>query len=132
MADKLTITVDTADLLAALARLGARAERHVHAAAKVTAEKIREEARGRVRRATGRTANAIVTEEAEGPLGGWRVYVEPMPPRAANLPQWIEFGTKKMQARPFLFSSARLEAGAHLRRVSEALDAAIEEQGLGE
>ena len=82
--------------------------------------------------AAAENGKQFVVLDRPNPLGGWRVYVEPMPPRPANLPQWIEFGTKKMQARPFLFSSARLEEGAHVRRISEALTVAIEEQGLGE
>ena len=131
MADRLTISVDVRALLAALDQLGPAAERHVHRAARITAEQIRDEASGRVRRATGKTAGAITIEEAPPPLGGYRVFVGAVLGRAANLPQWIEFGTRRMEARPFLFSSARLEEGAHLRRISEAMTKAIAETGLG-
>lgn len=131
MADNLTITVDTHALLEALIRLGPAAEQYVHAAARVTAERIQVEARGRVRRATGRTAAAITLDEAGAPLHGWRVFVAPMPPRAANLPIWIEFGTKFMSSRPFLFSSATLEEGRHQVRIAEAVQHAIDEVGLG-
>jgi len=37
-----------------------------------------------------------------------------------------------MTAKPFLFVSARLEEGAHDRRAREAVQAAIDEKGLGE
>lgn len=130
MADNLTVTVDTRALLDALARLGPAAERHVHAAARVTGERIQVEARGRVRRATGQTAEAITLEEAGSPLNGWRVFVAPTS-HPANLPIWIEFSTKYMEARPFLFSSARLEEGPHRERIAEALQDAIDGVGLG-
>jgi HK97 gp10 family phage protein len=132
MAGELRIDVDVSALLAAFDRLGPVAERACHAAARATAERVREEARARVRRATGQTASAITVDEAEPPLGGWRVYVDRMGSRPANLPIWIEFGTSKMPAQPFLFNSAQLEEGAHLRRIAEAIEDAIGEVGLGE
>ena len=39
---------------------------------------------------------------------------------------------KFMTAQPFLFASARLEEGAHDRRAREAVQAAIDETGLGD
>lgn len=129
--DRLTIDVDATALVAALDRLGAVAERYVKAAAEVTAQRIAEGARGRVRRATGQTAAAITVSEAPGPLGGYRVFVGSMQGRAANLPQWLEFGTRKLSAQPFMFNSARLEEGAHERRIRQAIERAIAEQGFG-
>lgn len=137
MSQLLTISVDTISLLAAIDRLGDhQAEARVKAAAKVTADRIQTEARARVRRATGATATAITVQEAPGPLGGYRVFVGPTRDahgfsRPDNLPLWLEFGTRYMGAQPFLFNSARLEEGPHLRRVAEALQDAIDDVGLG-
>lgn len=127
MSDHLTIDVDTSSLLAALDRLGVVAEKHIREAALETAGRVASEARARVARATGVTAGAITIDE-EKTRPGFRVFVAPTQ-RAANLPIWLEFGTKRMTARPFLFSSARLEEGAHERRVAAALQDAIDEVG---
>lgn len=131
MAKFFTVDADASALLAALDQLGAVAERHVKNAAAVTAGRIQQEARARVRRATGQTAAAITVDEAPAPLGGYRVYVGQMGQRPTELPLWLEFGTVKMTAQPFLLSSARLEAGAHERRIAEAIQDAIDEVGLG-
>lgn len=126
----LTVDVDASALLAALDRLGVEAERICQEASKVTANKIVNEAKKRVARATGETQRAIVSEQAPGPLGGYRVFVGTTS-HPANLPQWLEWGTKHMSARPFLFSSARLEEGPHRQRIAAAVQDAIDAQGLG-
>lgn len=142
MADPLlTVDVDDADLLAALGQLGDRADLICHEEAIETGEIIVREARARVRVATGTMRDAITMEVADGPLRGVRVFVAPMADpagrwggglRPANLPLWHEDGTKKMEAQPFLLISGRLEEGAHLRRVAEAIQQAIDEQGLSD
>ena len=126
MAPLLTIDVDTRALLTALDTLGAVVERHVKAAAKVTAENIAREARARVARRTGKTASGIGIDVARHDTG-WVVFAENenMP----GLPGWLEFGTRRMIARPFFFASARLEEGPHDRRMREAIQAAIDEGG---
>ena len=148
MAPLLTIEIDTAAVLAALDRLGAVAEQHVKAAAKVTADNIVREARGRARRRTGETASHIVAEESHDQRG-YIVWVRPdvrishhTMTRSGRghtqkvtfnaLGGWLEFGTETMTPKPFLFVSARLEESAHLRRVAEAVQAAIDETGLGQ
>lgn len=139
MADGLTATVDAAALLAALDRVPASVARRVKAAAKVTAERIKTEAAARRRRATtgpGETARRLTVEETDT---GYLVYVQD--PRVLrdgrllsmpNLPIWLEYGTKKMYPRPFLLPAAAIEEGPHLRRIAEAVQAAIDETGLGE
>ncbi len=129
--DTLTIDVDTRALFDALDALGDAAEELVHEAARATAHRVAESARGRVRRATGQMAAAITVDEAPKPLGGFRVYVGSMQGRADNMAQWHEFGTRYMSAQPFMFNSARLEEGAHVQRVREALARAGREQGFG-
>ena len=126
MADKITIDIDARELLRALDQLGAEAERHVLDAARVTGKRIAAEAKARVARATGETLRAITVEEKDGAV---QVFVGRTSHPAA-LPAWLEFGTQKMGARPFLFASARLEEGSHLRRVREALQGAIRELGF--
>jgi hypothetical protein len=49
----------------------------------------------------------------------------------ANLDIWLEFGTRHMEARPFLHASAQLEEGPHERRIQQAINDAIQEVGLG-
>jgi HK97 gp10 family phage protein len=147
VADRMTITVDTTALLAALDALPDRVHAHLKAAAKITAENIAREARARVARRTGETAAHIRVEETHSG-DGYIVWVAPevrvshhtMPSGRSHtqkvtynaLAGWLEFGTRHMPARPFLFVSARLEEGAHDRRCREAVQAAIDETGLGE
>lgn len=139
MANGWGIDVDTQDLLAALAALPAELAPLLKAVAKQTAENIAREARARLQRqlgphATGETVAAITVEEIPG---GYMVWV-PLP-RMPNLPLWIERGTKRGKpgshtspARPFLYASALLEAGAYRRRIVDAITSAIDAKGLGE
>lgn len=128
MADGLRIDVDATSVLRALDRLDDRAAVALKAAARETAEVIRDNARARLAAqtaGTGATAEAITIDDIRG---GFRVYVGPVAQRAENLPLWLEEGTtgrRAMSARPFLFAAARLEEGPHLRRVSDALQAAL-------
>jgi len=137
MADKLTIDVDIGALLQALTALGPAAELVCRSASRETASRIQRGAQDRARwGATGKTREAITIDEGPEPLGGWRVYVGPTVDekghhRPANLPRWLEFGTRKMVPRPFLFAAARLEDGPHLERISRAIQQAIDGQGLG-
>lgn len=126
MSDKLTIQVESAALFEALDTLGVSAERHILQASRVTADAIAREATARVARRTGETARGITVEPARVGIG-WIVFADR--PDEPGLPGWLEFGTDKMTARPFLFSSARLEEGAHTRRMVEALQQAINDGG---
>lgn len=138
MAEFFTVTPEAQSLLAALERVGPRAESLCRAAAHETARRIQSGIRARAQwGATGQTREAITVEEAPGPLGGYRVFVgrtndaEGLS-RPANLPLWLEFGTKKWAGHPgFFFGPARLEEGPHLRRIAEALQAVFDELGLG-
>lgn len=127
MSDKLTIQVESAALFEALDALGVSAEKHIFDASRVTAEAIAREAAARVARRTGATARSLAVEPARVGIG-WIVFADrvDMP----GLPGWLEFGTKFMTARPFLFNSARLEEGAHTRRMLDALQQAIDDAGF--
>jgi hypothetical protein len=137
MADKLTIDVDAQALLAAFDALGAAAESLCREAAHVTAQRVQAGAQARAQwGATGKTREAITIDEGPEPLGGYRVYVGPTVDdegwrRPANLPLWLEFGTRKMAPHPFLFAAARVEEAPHLDRIGRAVQAAIDAQGLG-
>lgn len=147
MAPLLTIEIDTAALLQELGQFADAAEKHLKAAAKVTADNIVREARGRVARRTGETASHIVAEESRD-KHGYIVWVQPDVKLSLHtsrsgrthtqrvtynaLGGWLEHGTKYMTARPFLFVSARLEESSHTRRIQEALVAALADTGLGE
>lgn len=147
MADRLTTELDFTGVVRAFERLGGEVTaKHLGAAARETASRIATEASARLRRqthGTGETAGAIVFELGEhamgaraGPIGaglrqsttgyGYLVFVAPTS-RPAELPVWLEFGTKHMLARPFLVAAARLEDGPHRRRVEQALASAIAE-----
>jgi hypothetical protein len=128
MANELVVEVDAEEVLDMLDALGPAATSIVHAASKVSSERIQQEARARVRRATGTLQEAITIEETED---GFRVFVGEMTDargkRADEFALWHEAGTKHMSAQPFMGISAELEQGPHLRRLSDALQDAIDE-----
>lgn len=139
MADHFEATLDASALLTALAQLGDAAVPFVRAAAQTSAESIVREAQARLARqlgpnASGQTVAGITMRPDTGGTGFIVVAErEPFP----NLPLWLEKGTKKGQGthanlpRPFFYVSAELEEGPHERRISEAVQAAIDAQGLG-
>ena len=128
MSDTFTIDVETTALFAAIDEIPEAVHRHLKAAAKVTADRIATEARGRIRRRTGQTGEAITVEETYSG-DGYVIYVGN---KRQHIGSFLEFGTKFMTPKPFLFASARLEEGAHDRRAREAVQAAIDEKGLGD
>lgn len=122
------IDVDTTALVAALDAVPAAIHAHLKAAAKMTAEHIATEARARIRRRTGRTGDAITVEETHSGDG----YIVFVGNGRQHIGSFLEFGTRFMTDKPWLFPSARLEEGAHDRRAREAVQAGIDEKGLGE
>lgn len=141
--DGMRVETETADLLRALDRLGAGVvERHTKPACKITALRVQAAARARVARRTGRTAAGISVEESHDGTGyvvlpfhaGFeRALLESgNDQQPANLPYWLETGTRNMRARPYFFAGVALEQAGHDRRVREAIQDAIDETGLGE
>lgn len=140
MADGVMVNIDTTDLVAALTALGDKAQSYVNAASKETADAIVTEAHARLRRqlgpnATGETEAGLAARPAYD--GNGYVVVDENS-RMPNLPLWIEKGTKRgdagshtAAARPYFYVSAQLEEGAHLQRISDAVQQAIADQGLG-
>jgi hypothetical protein len=129
MADSLTIDVDPKPLLAALEAIPDAVLRHLKAAARITADRIVEEQRRRVQRRTGATAKGLTVEETHNG-DGWVII--PIRPDMPNLPLWLAFGTRHLVGNDFFFAAARLEEGAHDRRSRAAVQAAIDEKGLGD
>jgi hypothetical protein len=127
MADGFTVETDTEALLAAIDANPDAVMAKLVPACKVTADNIAAEARVRIRRRSGKTGDAITVEEAHGG-GGYVVFVGG---GRTSIGRFLEYGTKFMSAKPFLFASARLEEGAHMERSLEAVQAAIDETGLG-
>ncbi len=142
MSDALQITIDGTALREALEgeSLKAQMRGFVKAAARISADHIRTEMQGRLRRqlrggSTGLTEASITVV---GDRTGWGWIVETMRDPFPMLPRWLEFGTKQGRPgshasapRPFFFASATLEERAHLERVAAAIQAALSEHGLG-
>lgn len=133
----MTISVDNAALLKAMDDIaGPVMLAFTLPAAEISADNVVHEAQSRVARATGETANGIHKEESRNGEG---YVVLDFNTRMPNLPLWLEMGTDRgrprshsMPSRPFFFSSAELEQGPHQRRMTEAVQAAIDSVGLGD
>jgi hypothetical protein len=124
----ITFDVDATALHAGLADLTLDLAARTKAAAEVTASMIVREAQGRVARRTRATARGIHYEESrEGT--GWVVLA--VRADSPNVPFFLEFGTRYMTARPFLYASAAVEYPGHERRVAEATETSIDITGFG-
>lgn len=142
MPDNFTIDVETRALLAALDAAPAAILRFTKPAARLTAERIRDDARQRVARRTGRTATGITIEET---YDGTGYIVSPFneshrsalsasgnEQQARNLPLWLEVGTIHMTQRPYFWIAGALEQNAHDRRMRDAIQEGIDATGLGD
>lgn len=120
MADGLTITVQSAELIAMLERLGPSADFVAKEVGLDTAKRIVAEAKTRVARATGKTASGIhweLTRDGKGYIV--LAYTAGAQPDPIDI--YVERGSRYMYARPFFFASAELEAPGHLRRLEERM-----------
>lgn len=127
--DAVTVAIEQDTISQAFARLGDAAASVFDAIARTTAERLRGEMQSRLRRqtaGTGQTADAITVSK-----DGAAYLVTSIAPgsRAANLPIWLEFGTKHAAARPYFYAAVALEHGTYLRDVERGLQSAID--GLG-
>ena len=126
-----TTEIEHDSITPALAKLGDAANAVLSDLARETAHTLQREMQGRLRRqtsGTGKTADAITVEKSDD--GFYRVNSGNMGDRAANLPIWLEFGTKRMTPRPYFYGAIALEQGTYLRRVEDALQQALD--GLGD
>jgi len=120
-------TVGISDLRAARHRAGARLEAALRQTARTTAGKIRTGAQARVRVGTGQTKAAIRIVEGHGQV---RVEVADVPGRHPMVPVWLEFGTSKMPAQPFMGPALDAERAAYAR-AGEAANAKVLSEELG-
>src|SRR3990167_10418682 len=102
--DSFSATVDASAVLALFDRMGPSMEYLAREVARDTATRIVQEAKARVRRATGETASEIhweLTRDGKGYIvlaydtGINQTFVE----------TFLEYGTSKMFARPYFFGS---------------------------
>lgn len=127
--DAVTATIEQDTLTPAFDRLAESASAILDGIAKTTAEGLQAGVRGRLQRqlhGTGKTADAVTIERVEG---GYRVTSGTQAPRPANLPIWLEFGTRHMHPRPAWEAERLLWASTYWRRCEEGLQHAID--GLG-
>ena len=124
-----TYDVDTSGLASGLTQLAADLARRTKDASEVSAAAVVREAQGRAARRTGATVGGIGYTESRDETG-WIVSV--VRPDRPNVPFWLEFGTRYMTARPFLYASAALEQPGHERRIQEAVAVTIQSNGFGE
>lgn len=132
MADSISVTVDAQTVKDNLVVLPECLKPYVRAAARISADHIRDEARVRLQRqlsaaATGETVASIrVTSDRSG--WGWTVRAGKV--SFPMIAYWLERGTEHQRARPYLDVSARLEQEAHTRRIEAAIRAGLAESGF--
>ncbi|RZZ81400.1 HK97-gp10 family putative phage morphogenesis protein [Pseudoxanthomonas winnipegensis] len=85
---------------------------------------VRDEARARVRKRSGKLRRAIRTRERADDQGWMRFAVEV--PRSAFYGKFGEYGTSKMAAWPFLRPAAEVKTEAAASRMRDRLAEAIE------
>jgi len=124
----ITMTADTTGLTDGLTAAERELAARTKAASEVTAAAIVREARGRVARRTGVTASGIGYMESRDTTG-WIVHA--VHPDRPGLPFFLEFGTRYMTRRPFLYVSAALEQPGHERRIADAVADSIDVTGFG-
>jgi hypothetical protein len=124
----ITFTIDASALHAGLRELGTDLASRTKAAAEVTAAAIVREAQGRVARRTGALASGIHYEESRDGTGYVVLAVRANRP---NVGFWLEFGTRYMTKRPFMYASAAVEAPGHDRRMYDAVAESIQITGFG-
>jgi hypothetical protein len=141
----MTIDVDLAPLIRALERIPDAILAHLKPVAQQTADHIVAEAKARVARRTGHTAEQIRVEETGEPDVWEQLVLDKSadddfayiiraddPTTKLHTEKWLEFGTKFETPRPFFFVAADLERGAYERASRQAIQDAIDETGLGD
>jgi hypothetical protein len=129
VADSISFEVDNVPIvIAALGSVVPVVQPKTVAASKVSADAVADEARARVARRSGLTAAGI---EVVPSFDGYGYVVRAARERMYMLPLWLEFGTKHMAKKEFLFVSARLEAPRYPPAVAEAVTEGITSVGLG-
>jgi hypothetical protein len=141
MADGIQFELETDAIVAAMLDLGDFAQPFVNEASRESAESIEREAETRLQRQLGpnATGNTLAGIDSRPAYDGNGYVVVSENHRMPNLPLWIDEGTRRGKprshsepARPYFWVSVQLEEGAHYRRISEAVQDAIDAKGLGD
>jgi hypothetical protein len=123
-----TAEVDSRAVLAWLDRLGPSVDFVAKEVARDTANRIVAEAQRRSRRATGATAAEIHWELTRDGKGYIVLGYDPRINKTL-VEVYQEYGTSKMGAHQFFFSSALLEEGAHRRRLVDRIQEFLDSVG---
>jgi len=120
----LKIDIETSRTIAAMERLGDEIEKETRPVAKATADSIAAEARRRAPRGeTGALIEGIRVEDSFYDNGYVVLTTRQQMP---SLPIWLEYGTTRMDERPYFYAAAELEASGHDRRMRAAIQDAID------
>lgn len=126
--DMFTATVEATEVIGLLDRLAQSADFVCLEVARDTARRIVSEAQRRIRRATGETAGEIhfeLTRDGKGYVVlGYQEGIGDFP-----IDKYLEWGTKFQSPHKFFFSSAQLEEGPHLRRLTDRIQEWLDEVG---
>ncbi|SDX45103.1 phage protein, HK97 gp10 family [Marininema mesophilum] len=114
---KVEIDCDTAKAVARFRSYAVAKQAGVKGVVKKTAEAVKEGAKKRVLVDTGDTRDSIQVESTQG---GLSAKVGPTKPRGWKAP-FIEFGTKKMAASPFLHPAAEEERTGYVNEMRKEL-----------
>jgi hypothetical protein len=125
--DGFTVTVDSAEVIGLLDRLGASADFVVREVCLDTAKRIVAEAQARVARATGVTETGIHWEMTRDGKG--YIVLAYQAGRQEPVDLYLEYGTMHMYKRPFFFSSGLLEEGPHMQRMIARIQDWLEKVG---
>lgn len=109
----------------ALSALPAVVRMHQEAAARRAASRLLVLTRGSASARDWRLASEIVLDHRPSEQR-FVVSVQPRPPRPANLPIWLEFGTRRMVARPFWYQHVNQVRASYPAEVDRALQAAYD------
>lgn len=129
MSDGMTIT-GLSELRAAAAALPSRFVTLQRAVAEATAKRILAGARERLRAQLKSNRTALIDALAvieDAPSHTFRVVSSPPRGQSANLPVWVEYGTIKMGARPYMHPSAEAETDRYATESEVAATAVLEE-----
>lgn len=130
MADGFTMAVDASELLTLLDRVGDAVDDACRDVSRETAKRLVFGARARVKRATGQTAKGIHFEDSRDRKGYVVLAYSSEGDDRGPVDYWLQYGTKFMHAQPFFFADAAIEEAGHLRRMTEAVSARLEELGF--
>lgn len=113
-------------------RLPRAVSQALRGAAFVTATRIRDKAKALLlaqTQGTGKTAAAIAVHEDEDQQQ-FRVESKAVRPAPANLPLWLEHGTVKMSARPYMRPAAESQRDEYVRASERAISHLAKDIGL--